>query len=132
MTKGSAYILAALGGADVAHTGDVPAYTCDPPKKAPANFVPPKNFDLRDEYSYCKADHPGNQGQCGSCWAFGYSHTFSYRMCVQTKGRWNDIISQQQFVACEWGGSLQRRHRRPCRKGSSQGLGHRGSLPEEL
>ena len=30
---------------------------------------------------------------------------FSYRMCVQTKGRWNDIISQQQFVACEWGGS---------------------------
>ena len=97
--------MAALGGADVAHTGDVPAYTCDPPKKAPANFVPPKNFDLRDEYSYCKADHPGNQGQCGSCWAFGYSYMFSYRMCVQTKGRWNDIISQQQFVACEWGGS---------------------------
>ena len=67
--------------------------------------MPPKNFDLRDEYSYCKADHPGNQGQCGSCWAFGYSYMFSYRMCVQTKGRWNDIISQQQFVACEWGGS---------------------------
>ena len=100
-----AHIMSALGGDDRALTGAVPAYTCDPPKKAPADFNPPKNFDLRDEYSYCKADHPGNQGQCGSCWAFGYSYMFSYRMCVQTKGRWNDVISQQQFVACEWGGS---------------------------
>ena len=100
-----AHIMSALGGDDRALAGAVPAYTCDPPKKAPKDFVPPKNYDLRDEYSYCKADHPGNQGQCGSCWAFGYSYMFSYRMCVQTKGRWNDIISQQQFVACEWGGS---------------------------
>lgn len=100
-----AHIMSALGGDDRALTGAVPAYTCDPPKKAPADFEPPKNFDLRDEYSYCKADHPGNQGQCGSCWAFGYSYMYSYRMCVQTKGRWNDVISQQQFVACEWGGS---------------------------
>ena len=107
LTQGErdAHIMSALGGDDRALTGAVPAYTCDPPKKAPADFVPPKNFDLRDEYSYCKADHPGNQGQCGSCWAFGYSYMYSYRMCVQTKGRWNDVISQQQFVACEWGGS---------------------------
>ena len=87
-----------------AKLGDVPPYEPDAFEVAPADFVPPKHFDLRDEYSFCKADRAGHQGQCGSCWAFGLVHMFSYRMCVQTRGRYNDIISAQQLVSCRWGG----------------------------
>ena len=70
------------------------------PQESPGGFDPPKNFDLRDEYSYCKADHPGNQGQCGRA---GLSNSYMFSTHVRADGRWNDVISQQQFVACEWG-----------------------------
>ena len=85
--------------------GQGAAYTCEAAKPAPSDYVAPMAYDLRDDYAYCEADTPGNQGQCGSCWAFAYAWMYSYRMCVQTKGKWNDMISTQQFVSCDWGGS---------------------------
>ena len=68
-------------------------------------LLPPASYDLRDHYSHCEADKPGNQGQCGSCWAYAYAYMFSYRACIKSGGKYNELISTEQLVACEWGGS---------------------------
>ena len=127
MTQGErdAHIMSALGGDDRALTGAVPAYTCDPPKKAPADFVPPKNTTFTTVL-LLQGRPSRESGQCGSCWAFGYSYMSA--ICVQT-GRWN--VSSPSSSSWRAGGRLlQRRYRRSRREGSGQGLGHGQACPE--
>ncbi|KAK3750704.1 hypothetical protein QZH41_005744 [Actinostola sp. cb2023] len=60
----------------------------------------PANFDARQQW-------PGsihairNQGQCGSCWAFGASETLSDRFAIASRNRINVILSAQQLVDCD-------------------------------
>jgi len=42
-----------------------------------------------------------NQGQCGSCWAFGTTEAFSDRICVATNGSTNVVVSPQEVVSCD-------------------------------
>jgi len=60
----------------------------------------PASFDAREKWSKCV--HPiRNQGQCGSCWAFGATEAFSDRICIATGGKTNVILSPEQLVACD-------------------------------
>merc|ERR1712127_438745 len=72
----------------------------------------PKEFDARTQWSDCI--HPiRNQGQCGSCWAFGASEVLSDRLCIATAGKKNVVLSPQDMVSCDTmnhgcqGGNLQ-------------------------
>ena len=42
-----------------------------------------------------------NQGDCGSCWAFGASETFSDRVCLGTNAAQNVVLSPQWLVSCD-------------------------------
>ena len=59
----------------------------------------PTAFDSRERWPGCI--HPiRDQGQCGSCWAFGTSEAFSDRLCIASAGRINVVLSVEQLLDC--------------------------------
>ena len=57
----------------------------------------PDNFDPHDKWPACI--HPiRDQGQCGSCWAFGLVESISDRFCIQGK---DVILAPQDSVSCD-------------------------------
>jgi cathepsin B len=59
----------------------------------------PTAFDSREQWPDCI--HPIlNQGNCGSCWAFGTSETLSDRLCIASNGTQNVVLSPQDLVDC--------------------------------
>lgn len=60
----------------------------------------PTNFDARSTWSGCIGSIR-NQGQCGSCWAFGASSALADRLCIYTKTSTDVILSPQQMVSCD-------------------------------
>jgi len=65
----------------------------------PRNDVP-ENFDSRTQWPGCV--HPiMDQGQCGSCWAFGATESMSDRFCIASKGSVNVVLSPQYQVSCD-------------------------------
>ncbi|CAH3014338.1 unnamed protein product [Porites evermanni] len=76
------------------------------PKDSPPKLVKqdvaneiPDSFDARTKW-------PGsiheirNQGDCGSCWAFGASEVLSDRFAIVSSNRINVVLSAQQLVDC--------------------------------
>jgi cathepsin B len=62
----------------------------------------PTNFDARTQWP--NFVHPiRDQGQCGSCWAFGASEAFSDRIAIATNGATNVVLSPEQLVSCDTG-----------------------------
>jgi len=60
----------------------------------------PVSFDSRKQWPGCI--HPvRNQAQCGSCWAFGATESFSDRLCIATNNKTNIILSPQWVVSCD-------------------------------
>jgi len=60
----------------------------------------PTSFDCRTQWP--KFIHPiRDQGQCGSCWAFAASESFSDRLAIATNGTTNEILSPQELVSCD-------------------------------
>jgi len=66
------------------------------------SYNAPLEFDARKQWPDCI--HPiRDQQRCGSCWAFGASEAFSDRLCIETKGKVNKVLSPQYEVSCDKG-----------------------------
>jgi len=60
----------------------------------------PTEFDWRTYRSKCI--HPVlDQGECGSCWAFGATEALSDRFCIQSSGKIDVVLSPQTLVSCD-------------------------------
>jgi cathepsin B len=76
----------------------------DIPVAVSTGVAAPAAFDSRTQWPNCI--HPiRNQEQCGSCWAFGTTESFSDRMCIATNGSTNVVLSPQDLVSCDKGGA---------------------------
>jgi cathepsin B len=65
-----------------------------------ANADIPKNFDAREQWG-SKVHSIRNQGQCGSCWAFGATEALSDRLMIEKSV--DDVLSPQHLVSCDTG-----------------------------
>jgi cathepsin B len=64
------------------------------------NLKAPVSFDSRTQWPGCV--HPIlDQGQCGSCWAFGAAEALSDRLCIGSNGATNVVLSPQYLVDCD-------------------------------
>lgn len=64
------------------------------------HFTAPSAFDSRTQWPTCV--HPVlDQGQCGSCWAFGATEALSDRLCIASSGKTNVVLSPQYLVNCD-------------------------------
>lgn len=62
------------------------------PLESETLFNLPDAFDSRVEFKDCI--HPiRDQARCGSCWAFSASEVLSDRMCIETNGTVNVVLS---------------------------------------
>lgn len=60
----------------------------------------PTDFDARTQWpNYVHAIR--DQAQCGSCWAFGASESFSDRFAISSSGKVNVILSPEDMVSCD-------------------------------
>lgn len=60
----------------------------------------PTDFDARTQWpNYVHAVR--DQQQCGSCWAFGASESFSDRFAISSSGKVNVILSPEDMVSCD-------------------------------
>jgi cathepsin B len=64
------------------------------------DFVADDSFDARAKWG-AKVHPIRNQGQCGSCWAFGATEALSDRFAIETSS--DLILSPQHLVACDTG-----------------------------
>jgi len=64
-----------------------------------ANDIP-ATFDARKQWPSC-IHSIRDQGQCGSCWAFGAVESLEDRFCIITSGSINVQLSEQSMVSCD-------------------------------
>ncbi|UJR32386.1 hypothetical protein I4U23_019848 [Adineta vaga] len=61
----------------------------------------PTNFDSREQWSNCPSIREiRDQGNCGSCWAFGAVEAMSDRICIASNGSKLVRISAEDLVSC--------------------------------
>ncbi|XP_025198377.1 cathepsin B-like cysteine proteinase 6 [Melanaphis sacchari] len=60
-----------------------------------------KKFDARKHWRRCKTIGAiRDQGNCGACWAFSTTGAFADRLCVATKGKYNQLMSAEELTFC--------------------------------
>jgi len=63
----------------------------------------PDEFDSRTNWPKCKSiTTVRDQGNCGSCWAFGAVEAISDRICIASKGESQPSISAENLLSCCW------------------------------
>lgn len=63
----------------------------------------PDSFDARTAWPQCASVIGGirDQGQCGSCWAFGQAESLSDRFCIASNGTIQVVLSPQFILDCD-------------------------------
>jgi len=61
----------------------------------------PASFDSRTQWPNGQIHPIRNQEQCGSCWAFGATESFSDRQAIASNNSVNVILSPQDLVSCD-------------------------------
>ena len=61
----------------------------------------PEEFDLRIEYNECESlKLIKYQGECGGCWAFAVTGVISDRICINSRGKDQIILSETELISC--------------------------------
>ena len=64
-------------------------------------FNLPEEYDLRIEYNQCESlKSIRKQGKCGGCWAFVVAEVISDRICINSKGNNQIILSEAELLTC--------------------------------
>lgn len=72
-----------------------------PVKQFPQAMDLPDNFDARDKWTNCPTlKEVRDQGNCGSCWAFGAAEAMSDRICIASNGAKNAHLSAEDIMTC--------------------------------
>mmetsp|Transcript_21486 Transcript_21486/g.55816 ORF Transcript_21486/g.55816 Transcript_21486/m.55816 type:complete len:249 (-) Transcript_21486:64-810(-) len=82
----------------------IPAEKMSTEETLPKSSIP-SSFDSRQQWPNCVTPIR-NQGQCGSCWAFGAAESFSDRLCIASGGQTSIVLSPEQLVSCDWEGNM--------------------------
>ncbi|XGW24206.1 hypothetical protein V3C99_005973 [Haemonchus contortus] len=76
-------------------------YNVTKAEKPILNDIIPESFDARKEWKNCSSiTYIRDQSKCGSCWAVSAAETMSDRICVQTRGKVQKLISDVDILAC--------------------------------
>ena len=61
----------------------------------------PKEFDAAEEWPECPSlKEIRDQSTCGSCWAFGAAEAATDRLCIASKGKHQERLSDEDLLTC--------------------------------
>lgn len=61
----------------------------------------PENFDPRTQWPNCPSlKEVRDQGDCGSCWAFGAVESMTDRICIKSQGKTQFHFSAEDLMSC--------------------------------
>jgi len=75
-------------------------FPVSPVSRIPVANDIPETFDARKQWPTC-IHSIRDQGQCGSCWAFGATESLEDRFCIVTSGQINVQLGEQTMVSCD-------------------------------